>query len=68
MDLIIGFTRGIDVCQSDPNLLASVGNDSIVKIFDKRESKIVKTFEGIHAGKEFHSILLTSAAEVLFVS
>jgi WD40 repeat protein len=45
----------IDVCQSNGNLLASGGDDKAIKIFDKRESKIVKTFQGIHSGKEFHS-------------
>ncbi len=58
MNLIIEFTYWIDVCQSNGNLLASGGTDRIIKIFDKRESKIVKTFEDIHSGKEFHPILV----------
>ncbi len=57
MNLIIDFTFWIDVCQSNGNLLASGGQDGIIKIFDKRESKIVKTFEGVHSSKELHSIL-----------
>ena len=44
-------TYWIDVCQSNENLLAFGGQDKIVKIFDKRESKIVKTFDSIHTGK-----------------
>ncbi len=58
MNLVIGDTYWIDVCQSNANLLASCGTDRIIRIFDKRESKIVKTFEDIHSGKEFNSILL----------
>ena len=46
-------TRWIDVCQSNGNLLASGGGDMTVKIFDKREAKIVQTFDGIHKGSIF---------------
>ena len=46
-------TFWIDVCQSDGNLLASGGYDLNVKIFDKRESKIVQTFDDIHDGNIF---------------
>ncbi len=55
---LIAWTNWIDVCQSNGNLLASGGGDKVIKIFDKRESKIVKTFEGIHSGKELHSIFI----------
>lgn len=41
----------MDVCQSNGNLLAIGGDDCNIKIFDKRESRIVKTFDGIHSGK-----------------
>ncbi len=58
MNLVVGMTYWIDVCQSNRNLLASGGYDGIINIFDKRESKIVKTFEGIHLSKEFHPILV----------
>ncbi len=58
MNFIIGYTFWIDVCQSDPNLLASGSQDQIIKIFDKRESKIVKTFEEVHSSKEFPSVLV----------
>ncbi len=63
MNLIIGSVsslygaRWIDVCQSNGHLLVLDCYQDI-EIFDKRESKIVKTFEGIHRGKEFHSILI----------
>jgi WD40 repeat protein len=56
MNLIIGRALWIDVCQSNGNLLVSGGWDKIIKIFDKRESKIVKTFEGVHSSKELHPI------------
>ncbi len=58
MNLVIDFAYWIDVCQSNGNLLTSGGQDKNVKIFDKRESKIVKTFEGVHSGKELHSIFV----------
>ena len=41
-------TLWIDVCQSNGNILVTGGMDENVKIFDKRESKIVQTFDGIH--------------------
>ena len=44
----------IDVCQSNGNLLAAGGNGSGYRIFDKRASKIVKTFEGIHSSRIFY--------------
>ncbi len=47
--MIIG-TWWIDVCPSDSNLLAAGGKDISVKVYDRRESKIVKTF-----GNELHS-------------
>lgn len=33
--------------------MATGGTEKNVKIFDKRESKIVKTFDGIHKGNNF---------------
>ena len=38
----------IDICQSDGNMLAAGGWSRNVKIFDKRVSKIVQTFQDIH--------------------
>jgi hypothetical protein len=60
-------TYWIDVCQSNANLLASGGNEKAIKIFDKRESKIIKTFEYVYLGKENHSFLVVNATDVLFV-
>ena len=40
----------IDVCQNDGNLLAIGGWNEKIKIFDKRESKIIKTFGYMHPG------------------
>ncbi len=59
MNLVIGVTSWIDVCQSNANLLVSGGGENSIRIFDKRESKIVKTFEeSLYIGKEFHSIFV----------
>lgn len=46
---LIDYVTWIDVSQNNGNLLASSDYEKIIKIFDKRESKIVKTFEGIHS-------------------
>ena len=46
----IAIVYWIDVSQRDGNLLAAV-DDKDLKIFDKRESKIVKTIDGIHESK-----------------
>ena len=47
----IDHTRWIDVCPTDENLLATCGHDMDIKIYDRRESKIVRTFYDIHFGK-----------------
>ena len=49
--LLIDYTSWIDVCPSDGSLLAAGGQDTNVNIFDKRESKIIKTLTGIHESK-----------------
>ena len=46
-------TLWIDVCQNDGNLLVSGGYNANIKIFDKRESKIIKTFDDVHSGGNF---------------
>ena len=43
----------MDVCQSNGNLLALSGMDKKVKIFDKRESKIIQEFGRIHRSTIF---------------
>ena len=40
----------IDICPTDANLVAFGGVDRDVKIYDRRESKIVRIFS-FHAGK-----------------
>lgn len=44
---------GIDVLPINGNLLASAGWDKKVKMFDKRESNIVRTFDDIHKSNIF---------------
>ena len=56
-----GVIEWIDVCQNDGNMLTAGGFDNNVKMVDKKESKIVQTFDGIHQGNIFlfnHSLLL----------
>ena len=43
--LLVGMINSVDVCQSNGNLLAAGGWDQNIKIFDKREAKIVQIFE-----------------------
>ena len=50
---LIELTTWIDVCQSDGNMLATGGDEKKVNIFDKREAKIVQTFDDIHEGNIF---------------
>ena len=47
----IAYTLWIDVCPTNANLLASCGYDHSIKIFDRRESKIIKTIDRIHQSK-----------------
>ena len=50
---LLGFTICIDVCSNNGNLLVSGGRDQRVRIFDKRESKIVRIFDEMHKGDIF---------------
>ena len=45
----IGQTYWVDVCPRDGNLLASGGTDNLIKVFDKRQSKIAKTIGDINS-------------------
>lgn len=47
----IGWTRWIDVCPTNGNLIATGGSDKQVKIYDHREINVIKKIEGIHTGK-----------------
>lgn len=62
--LPIGWTNWIDVCPSNNNLLATAGSDLNVKIYDRRESKIVKTIDANHTG----TIILIYLTKILLLS
>ena len=47
----IDYIRWIDVCPTDANLLATGGDNNVIWIFDRRQSKFVKALDGIHKGK-----------------
>ena len=51
-------TFWIDVCPIDGNLLASGGEDHDIKIYDRRESKIVKVFSDLHSGSYVTKIIV----------
>lgn len=51
MLLLLAPTYWIDVCQNNGNLLALDSDRKKLNIIDKRESKVVRTFDGIHLGK-----------------
>ena len=53
---LIGWTYWIDVCQSNGNLLASGGCDRTIKIFDKRKSMFVQTFDSIRTQGIFFNL------------
>ena len=59
----IGHVFWIDVCPTNANLVATSSADKIIKIFDKRSSEIVKTFQNIHSGKCITSINLIIIAD-----
>ena len=41
----------IDACSRDGNLLAASGSDRKINIYDRRESRIVRSFGGFHFSK-----------------
>ena len=45
-------TLWIDVCPSNQNLLATAGSDKKIKIYDRREAKIVKIIDPTHPGPD----------------
>lgn len=53
--IILDYTLSIDVCQSNGDLLASGGSSNNIKIFDRRQSKIVREYDKIHRGNTMTS-------------
>ena len=50
--LLLDTVLSIEVSPTDSNLLAIASYDKSVKVYDKRISKIVRTFDHIHKGKK----------------
>ena len=50
---LLDSTIWIDVCPTNNNLLAAAGYDRKVKIFDRREAKIVKIIDPKHSSNIF---------------
>lgn len=40
------------MCQCDGNLLAAAGEDGEIKVYDRRESKIVKVLDQVHSSEK----------------
>lgn len=51
-------TYWIDVGQSNENLLVAGGTDFNVKIFDKRQSKVLRAYDDIHSSTELICLTL----------
>ena len=51
-----GYINWIDVCQGDGNLLVAGGGDLSIKVIDRRESRIVKTFSKCHSGEKYSQL------------
>ena len=49
--LLLDGINWIDVCPNNENLLATASGEKSLKIFDKRQSKVVQTLEIIHTCK-----------------
>ena len=54
---LLDWTKWIDPCQANSNLLATGGSSKKINVYDKRNSQIVKTFEDIHSGKQIYLLL-----------
>lgn len=49
----------IDVCPENGSLVAAGGEGNSIYVYDRRESKVVKTFSSIHTSKKFFLSNLT---------
>ena len=61
----IDYIFWIDVCGANGNLLAAGSEDGKALIYDRRESKIVKSFDEIHTG-EFLPMISHDKRSILF--
>ena len=47
----VALITSIDVSPVDGNLVASGGFDHIIKVYDRRDSKIVRNFDTVNTGE-----------------
>ena len=55
-----------DVYPNNSNLLATAGDDKTIKIFDRRESKIVKIIDSIHEGDNYNYYLVLGLKMIIW--
>ena len=47
-------------------MLASAGSNAVVRIYDRRESKVVISFDKVHWGKSYSNIYVLDTCKLIF--